>query len=301
MTTETIAHEQHQQNEYIDFWNGVLVPKFIRWKHILVDGLTLHSEAVFPSLPVEVGDKVVDAGCGFGDTAIKLASKVGPSGSVLALDCCDAFLEFGRKDAKAAGIGNVTFLAEDVQTYPFEPVHDFCFSRFGTQFFENPVAGLRNMRRSLKPEGIMTMIVWRGIEHNPWLGLAKEVVLRLLPPPGESAQSCGPGPFSMGDRAVVTRQLEIAGYTDITFAQIDAKVFVGKDLDDAVGFQLAIGPAGEVFREAGKLAEERRDDVAAALKSELARFKGADGVMMDSSSWQVTARNPGERPRVARA
>jgi hypothetical protein len=32
--------------------------------------------------------------------------------------------------------------SEDVQTYPFEPVHDFCFSRFGTQFFENPVAGL---------------------------------------------------------------------------------------------------------------------------------------------------------------
>jgi hypothetical protein len=33
-----------------------------------------------------------------------------------------------------------------VQAYPFEPVHDFCFSRFDTQFFENPGAGLRNMR-----------------------------------------------------------------------------------------------------------------------------------------------------------
>jgi len=51
------------------FWNNVLVPKFIRWKHILVDGLTLHSEAIFPSLPMKEGDKVVDAGCGFGDTA----------------------------------------------------------------------------------------------------------------------------------------------------------------------------------------------------------------------------------------
>ena len=48
--------------------------------------------------------------------------------------------------------------------------YDFCFSRFGTQFFENPVAGLRNMRKSLKPGGIMTMIVWRGINDNPWLG-----------------------------------------------------------------------------------------------------------------------------------
>jgi ubiquinone/menaquinone biosynthesis C-methylase UbiE len=279
MAVETVAQDQHQHSQYIDFWNSVLVPKFIRWKHILVDGLTLHSEAIFPTLPVKAGDKVVDAGCGFGDTAIKLARLVGPSGSVLAVDCCDAFLEFGRKDAKAAGITNITFLDEDVQTYPFEPVHDFCFSRFGTQFFENPVAGLRNMRKTLK--------------DNPWLGSAKDVVLGFLPPPGENAQTCGPGPFSMADTGVVTKQLEIAGYKDIQFEQVDAQVFVGKDLDDAVGFQLAIGPAGEVYREAGKLAEERHDEIATALRAQLAKYKGPNGVMMDSSSWKVTARNPG--------
>lgn len=284
---------QVSKSEYVDFWNRILVPKFVRWRHILVDGLTLHSAKVFPSLAVREGDKVVDAGCGFGDTAIELARRAGPSGSVLAVDCCEGFLEYGRRDAQAAGVGNVTFLEADVQTYPFEPVHDFCFSRFGTQFFENPVAGLRNMRRSLRPGGIMTMIVWRGIKDNPWLGHAKEIVLQFLPPPGENAQTCGPGPFSMADTGVVTRQLEIAGYTDIDFVRIDAQVFVGKDADDAAGFQLAIGPAGEVYREAGPLAEQRHDEIAAALKAELARYRRPDGIMMDSSSWKVTAKNPG--------
>jgi ubiquinone/menaquinone biosynthesis C-methylase UbiE len=285
--------QSQPKSQYINFWNEILVPKFIRWKHILVDGLTLHSEAIFPTLPVKSGDKVVDAGCGFGDTAIKLARLVGPSGSVLAIDCCDAFLDFGRKEAAAAGIGNVTFLAEDVQTFPFKPIHDFCFSRFGTQFFENPVAGLRNMRTSLKPGGIMTMIVWRGIKDNPWLGSAKEVVLQYLPPPRENAQTCGPGPFSMADTEAVTKQLEIAGYTDIKFQRVDAQVFVGKDLDDAVAFQLAIGPAGEVYREAGKLAEQRHNEIAAALRAQIGRYKSSNGIMMDSSSWKVTARNPG--------
>ncbi|MGB8429801.1 MAG: class I SAM-dependent methyltransferase [Pseudolabrys sp.] len=292
MDAGALREEVKRHSQYIDFWNSVLVPKFIRWKHILVDGLTLHSEAIFPTLPVKPGDRVIDAGCGFGDTAIKLARLVGPSGSVLAVDCCDAFLEFGRKDAKAAGITNIAFLDEDVQTYPFEPVQDFCFSRFGTQFFENPVAGLRNMRKTLKPGGIMTMIVWRGIKDNPWLGSAKDVVLRYLPTPGENAQTCGPGPFSMADTGVVTKQLEIAGYKDIKFEQVDAKVFVGKDLDDAVGFQLAIGPAGEVYREAGKLAESQHNEIAAALKAQLAKYQGPNGVMMDSSSWKVTASNP---------
>jgi ubiquinone/menaquinone biosynthesis C-methylase UbiE len=107
---------------------------------------SLHSAKVFPSLAVNPGDKVVDAGCGFGDTAIQLARLVGPCGSVLAVDCCDGFLDYGRKDAKAAGLTNVQFLEADVQTYPFQPIHDFCFSRFGTQFFENPVAGLWQAR-----------------------------------------------------------------------------------------------------------------------------------------------------------
>jgi ubiquinone/menaquinone biosynthesis C-methylase UbiE len=280
------------RSQYVDFWNTILVPKFVRWRHILVDGLTLHSAKVFPSLAVHPGDKVVDAGCGFGDTAIQLAKIVGPSGFVFAIDCCDGFLEYGRKDAKAAGVSNVTFLEADVQAYPFKPVHDFCFSRFGTQFFENPVAGLRNMRTSLKPGGIMTMIVWRAIKDNPWLGHAKNIVLEFLPPPGDDAQTCGPGPFSMADTGVVTKQLEIAGYEDIQFEQVDAQVFVGKDVDDAAEFQLTIGPAGEVYREAGKLAEQRHDEIACALKSALAKYEGPNGIMMDSSSWKVTARNP---------
>ena len=280
------------RSQYVEFWNNILVPKFVRWRHILVGGLTLHSERIFPSLQVNKGDRVVDAGCGFGDTAIELARLVGPTGSVLAMDCCDGFLEYGRRDASAAGLSNVTFLEADVQTYPFEPVLDFCFSRFCTQFFENPVAGLRNMRTSLKPGGIMTMVVWRGIKDNPWLGHAKDIVLQFLPPPGENAQTCGPGPFSMADTGVVTKQLEIAGYRDIQFEQVDAQVFVGKDLDDAAAFQLAIGPAGEVYREAGKLAEQRYDEIANALKSELAKYQRSNGLMMESSSWKVTARNP---------
>lgn len=180
-----------------------------------------------------------------------------------------------------------------MQTYPFEPVYDFCFSRFGTQFFENPVAGLRNMRKSLKPGGIMTMIVWRSLAENPWLGLPKEAILKLLPPPGEDARTCGPGPFSMADPEVVTKQVEIAGYTGTTFDRVDAKVLVGRDLDEAVELQLALGPAGEIFREAGAEAEPRRREITAAFKETMAPFLTPAGVMMDSSSWKVTARNPG--------
>lgn len=280
------------QNEFVDFWNEILVPKFIRFKHVLVDGLTHHSRQVFPTLEVKPGDKVVDVGCGFGDTAIELAKTVGPTGSVLGLDCCDAFLQFGREDARAQGIGNVRFVEADVQSHAFAPEHDFCFSRFGTQFFENPVVALRNMRQSLRPGGTMTMIVWRTIDDNPWLGLPKQIVAEYLPPPGEDARTCGPGPFSMADPEQVRLQLKGAGYEDADFERIDAPVLVGSTPDDAVEFQLALGPAGEIYREAGEIAERRHDEITAALKNELARHETDEGIVMQSSSWKVTARNP---------
>jgi len=56
------------RNSQCRLWNSVLVPKFVRWRHILVDGLTLHSAKVFPLLAVREGDKVVDAGCALAAT-----------------------------------------------------------------------------------------------------------------------------------------------------------------------------------------------------------------------------------------
>lgn len=288
-----VVQEREQSAEYVDFWNEVLVPKFIMYKHVLVDGLTHHSEAVFPELPVRRGDRVLDVGCGFGDTAIQLAKRVGPEGEVVGLDCCAAFLDYGREDAKRAKVANVSFVEGDALLETFRPEYDFVFSRFGTMFFANPVAGLRNMRMALKPGGIMSHIVWRKPADNPWLSMAKDVVFEFLPPPGEGARTCGPGPFSMNDQPMVTKMMEIAGYEDIAFKRVDAPVLIGRTVEDAVNFQLALGPAGEVFREAGEQAEQRRGEIEAALGEAInAQKREADGIVMASSSWVISGRNP---------
>lgn len=279
-------------HELVDFWNEVLEPKFVRFRHVLVDGLAHHSAQVLPGLDVRPGDRVLDLGCGFGDTAILLARRVGPEGEVTGLDCCTGFLDAARADASSAGVDNLSFVEADAETYGFADDYDLVFSRFGTMFFANPVAGLRNMRTALKPGGRMTMIVWRTIDDNPWLRVPKETVLRFLPQPGDDARSCGPGPFSMADEEMVRKQLEVAGYTDIAFERIDAPVVVGTTPKDCIDFQLAIGPAGEVFREAGEEAERRRPEIEAAMTAELAPYATEEGIVMASSSWRISAHNP---------
>lgn len=293
MDTAAAEAPMIEDTAFVRFWNEVLAPKFIRFKHILVDGLSHHSEAVFPSLSVREGDQVLDVGCGFGDTALKLAARVGPTGSVVGIDCCDAFLDYARAEVRARNLKTVTFVRGDAEIALPTNQFDFVFARFGTMFFANPVAGLRNMRRALKPGGRMAHIVWRDRADNPWLSMAKDVVLRFLPPPGDQAQTCGPGPFSMSDEGVVRAMMKSAGYEQVELRRIDAPVLVGKDVKDAIAFQLAIGPAGEVFREAGPEAERKRGEIEAALEEAINRQKIAtDGIVMDSSSWVISAINP---------
>jgi ubiquinone/menaquinone biosynthesis C-methylase UbiE len=279
-------------DEFTAFWNNVLVDKFERFRNILLDGLSYHSEVPFRTLEIAQGARALDVGCGWGDTAIALARKVGPSGSVLGLDCCDAFLEKGRTDARAAGLANVRFVAADVQTYRFQPDFDFCFSRFGMMFFSNPVAAMRNIRSALKPGGRLMFVTWRTIEDNPWVGIPKKLVLNVLPPPGENAQTCGPGPFSMANPEVVTAQLRAAGFEDEHFERTDGPVMVGATVEQAMDFQLALGPAGEIFREAGAEAERRRQEIEDALRTELSHHLKDGKVYMQSSSWAITARKP---------
>ncbi len=285
---------KQEDTEFVRFWNDVLAPKFIKFKHVLVDGLSLHSEQVFPALPVKAGDAVLDVGCGFGDTAIQLAQRVGPTGRVVGIDCCDTFLDYARKDAMARSVDNIRFERGDAEIALPINEYDFVFARFGTMFFTNPVNAMRNMRLALKPGGRMVHIVWRTRDDNPWLSMAKEVVMQFLPPPGEGAQSCGPGPFSMANDEMVRGMMKSAGYVDIEFKRIDAEVVVGKNVEDAVAFQLALGPAGEVFREAGEEAEAKEAEITAALAEALKGQKMTDeGLMMPSSSWVISAVNPG--------
>jgi ubiquinone/menaquinone biosynthesis C-methylase UbiE len=290
---ETMNAPEDQDTEFVQFWNEVLAPKFIRFRHVLVGGLTHHSEAVFPQLPVYRGDRVLDVGCGFGDTAAKFAEIVGPDGGVVGIDCCDAFLDIARAEIAETGLRNVSFMRGDAEVALPEGAFDFVFARFGTMFFANPTAGLRNMRRALRPGGRMVHIVWRDPKDNPWLSMAKDVVLRFLPAPGEDARTCGPGPFSMADEATVRKMMEIAGYEQIEFRRVDAPVVIGRDVRDAIEFQLALGPAGEVFREAGEEAERQRPEIEAALADAIRQqATDADGIVMDSSSWVISARNP---------
>ena len=279
----------------VEAWNTILFDKFVRFRHLLIDGLAAHSNAALDRHPHPPGARVLDVGCGFGDSTLAIARRVGPAGAAVGVDCAPRFVRAAEDDARAAGIANATFLVADVQTDDLRGPYDFAFSRFGTMFFPLPGAALANVRRALKPGGELTMIVWRRREENPWLHEAELRVREIVPVVSHEDTDqvhCGPGPFSMAGPDMVSTLLRAVGYERIAFERFDADICIGRDVAEAIEFAMALGPAGEIIRLAGDDGVRLRPQVVAALTAALTPFVRADGVWAPSSTWFVSARNP---------
>lgn len=277
--------------EATEAWSGPLFDRFVEFRDLVTEGLGAHGEAAMEAHPPRVGDRVLDLGCGFGDTTQRLAELVGPDGTAVGIDVAETFVEAAR--AEAAGVENVSFLVGDVQTTQFEQTFDYAFSRMGIMFFANPVQALRNVRAALVPGGRFCAVVWRRKLDNDWVHRAELVVEEYLDHPDDSEEpTCGPGPFSMANADTVSEQLKIAGFEEIALRRCDLPIKIGDDLDHAVEFNMALGPAGEVLRLWGDRVEEIRPKIASALREALAEFDGPEGVVAPASTWILAARAP---------
>jgi len=279
----------------VEAWNTVLFDKFVRFKHLLIDGLSGHSNEALARHSYPRGSRVLDVGCGFGDSAIRIARTVAPGGEAVGVDCARRFVDAAAGEARNAGVENASFFVADVQMEDLRGPYDYAFARFGTMFFMSPGAAMRNVRKALKPGGEFTQIVWRKRENNPWLFEAEQRVRDIVPVISHEDTDevhCGPGPFSMADPDMVSSMLRGVGYDRITFERFDTGICIGRDIDEAIEFAMALGPAGEIIRLAAEEGERLKPRVMAALREALTPYLTDKGVWAPSSTWFITARNP---------
>src|SRR5437870_7688646 len=99
--------------EAVEAWNTVLFDKFTRYRTMVTAGLAQHGARAIDRLAPPAGARVIDLGCGFGDTTLELARRVGPSGSVVGVDAAPRYLDIARLEA--ATVANVSYIAADVE------------------------------------------------------------------------------------------------------------------------------------------------------------------------------------------
>jgi len=280
--------------EAVEAWDGVLFDRFTEYRPILVDALGAQSEEALRLFPPQPGQRAIDLGCGFGDTTQRLAELVGPKGEAVGVDASPRFVETAAVEAQAAGFANCRFAVADVEEGLAEGGFDRAFSRMGTMFFANPVAAMRNVREALVPGGLLTMVVWRAKSENGYFHRAEQIAERWLTHPDQTDEpTCGPGPFSMANADTTSGILVAAGWADIALNRSDQPALIGQTVEQAVGLVCSIGPAGELIRVNEERGEEVRPEIEAAIADEFERYVRDDGVWAATSTWIVSARNPG--------
>ncbi|HKU44724.1 MAG TPA: methyltransferase domain-containing protein [Polyangiales bacterium] len=267
--------------DQIAFWNGAGGDRWVQQQVVLDRALAPFGAAALALAAAQSGERVLDVGCGCGDTALALAEQVGPQGRVLGVDISAPMLARARE--RAAGISQLSFQVADAALAQFGADHDLVFSRYGVMFFEDLTVAFRNLRRALVPGGRIAFVCWRSFEENEWTRLPLEVASRVVPD-AEPLRWDGPGPYAMADRELVVRVLQDSGFSGIEITRFDADVITPNvDLEEALEFVMRAGPVSRYLMNAS--AEQVVD-----ARAELERVFREKGTALTGSSWLVRAR-----------
>jgi len=289
MDKEAVLTPEGANAEMIEYWNGTAGQRWVRFQDQLDLTLRPLGQAAMECGGVAAGDRVLDVGCGCGDTSIELAGRVAPTGSVLGVDISTTMLARARTRAAEIADARVAFENADAASHPLPAESfDLVFSRFGVMFFRYPEVAFANLRTALRPGGRIAFVCWQALKHNEWYRLPVEIAGRHValpdpPPPGT------PGPFAFADGDRVRGILSAAGFSDIALDSHERAMEVGGpgDVAAAVEFVQTQGLMVRLLQEAD---EDTRARVTADLRQALAPYHDGRAVRMGSASWLVTAR-----------
>lgn len=240
-------------------------------------------ELALAALDVNLGDRVLDIGCGGGRTLTDLAERVGPKGAAVGIDLSAAMA--ARAQALCSGLPQVQVICEDAGTYDLEPgAFSAAFSRFGVMFFGDPAEAFANIRRSLRPGGRLAFVCWRALQENE-LDLAPlEAAAPVLP--SHLVEAAGQAlPFSLANRDTLAEILATAGFSQIEIEPHDHAVSSG-DLEAMLEVSLKVGSLGSLLRELPDYAAAARPLVGAMLRTKV----NSGGVNLKAAVWVIKAR-----------
>jgi SAM-dependent methyltransferase len=276
--------------EQIAEWNGAMGQLWAEKQQEIDVVVVPFGNAALKKAAPQPGERVIDIGCGCGDTTIEIARIVGERGTVLGVDVSLPMLVVARSHATQRGCTNVEFREADASEADLPTDRDLLFSRFGVMFFSQPAPVFSHMRKSLRAGGRCVFVCWRTPRDNAWAMApltAARAAMGVTPPP---ADPHAPGPFAFADDERLRGILEDSGFRDVDFQRFDTTLTLGATPRDAAERALRVGPTSRFVREVGM---EHLPKIRDAVEYAFARLAAPDGgVLLEGSTWIVSATNP---------
>jgi SAM-dependent methyltransferase len=277
--------------EQIAEWNGASGQRWAAMQGEIDRIVVPFGEAAMAVAAPQPGERVIDIGCGCGDTSIQLAQSVGAAGTVLGIDVSQPMLEVARSRAASTNWTHLSFRNGDASEAALPTDADLLFSRFGVMFFDQPAKAFRHLRKSLRTGGRCVFACWRAPRDNPWAMAplsAARTAMGITPPPRDPH---APGPFAFADEEWLHAILSQAGFAAVRVHRVDAPLAMGATPRSAAEFAVRIGPVSRLVQDVGN---EHLPTILDAVERALAPLAAADGhVSLNGSTWIVSATNPG--------
>ncbi len=271
-----------------DYWNQVAGP---RWAAAPEARERRNRESIallLDRLALAGGERVLEIGCGAGALTVPLATAVGGSGRVVAVDISEPMLGAARKRIAEHGLGNVELRLGDAQVFAFEQdAFDVATSRMGVMFFADPAAAFGNIKGGLKPGGRLVFACWAPLaENRHWL-IPYDVAFRHLGPPAPPPAH-EPGPLAFGDPGYIRGVLTAAGFAEIAVDRAHPTIICGTP-DEEARQAVAMGPTARLIEEK-KPDEATRQTIIREIEAAFAAEASSGPIRLPATIFLVSAR-----------
>ncbi len=260
-------------------WNGESGQHWIAHRERHVAGHQRLVAHLFRAAGISRGERVLDIGCGCGETTILAARAT--QGSVLGLDISGPMLAVARRLAAEAGLANVAFAQGDAQVHPLQrDFYDVVISSFGTIFFDDPAAAFANIVAALRHGGRLTFLCWQDDMVNEIFAIP----IRALQAHAGPQKLTDDDPFA--DPRWVADLLTAAGCADIRVEAVEELAWMGTGVADVMAYIGGMRRIRAVMAEIGDTARTER--ALASMAGEFAARQRPDGVWAGAAAWLVT-------------
>ena len=233
--------------------------------------------------PPAPGSRVLDVACGTGIGARLAAAVVGRTGRVIGVDADAGMLSVARKPSGRLADAPIEWLHANALDLPFEAsAFDVLICLEGLQFFPDRSAGLREMRRVLRPGGALVGTVWGPLEQNPGHLAVSEALRRFV-----SADAARLLPFALPEADAIRALVLGAGFREVT-VDVHSLHFAIPSADALVDWSAAGGPT--MRHNLALLPDDRRREFYELVAARLSPYRTGQGLSLPSTRNIIVAR-----------